>query len=758
MLHSFKYVFIHLKFANWFLLEQEPNVVRLPIHLPNQQQIIFNPLTNADQLLQSRENVDTPLMAFFKMNCIAGDIGDLARSLLYQEYPQHFVVKTDPHNPQSKVWHIRQRQCFAIGRMVYVNPTAGERFYLRTLLMVLRGPQSFEDLKTFNGEICETFHDACLKRGLLEDDGEWRICLQEASEIETGSQLRHLFTTLLLFCSPSQPKTLWLTFRDKICDDVRYRLNRLGRNSVSESDISDYGLHLIDTILHDSGHSLSDFPSMPQPRLDWFTTTHNRLISQQLNYDVHFEEEMTAQFSATLNNDQRDAFQTIWQSIINKEGKSFFVDGFGGCGKTYLYQTICHAVRARGIIVLSVASTGLASLLLPGGQTAHSIFKIPIDTLDSNSTCPIPKQSLCANLLQLAEVVIYDECLMNHRYCFEAMDRTFQDLRDNPKPFGGLTMIFGSDFQQILPVIPKGSRADIVEASLRTSYLWNHMHVLKLRENMRLKDSPQDSHFAQWLLDIGHGRTLDDNNQIDVPPSMVLHDEDDLINAVFPDIHNIQHHPSPALYFLEHAILAPRNEDVHQTNQKILDKMQGPEIVCDSADSLENEGEGVRDDIPEDFLRSLEPSSLPLSQLKMKIGCPLMLLRNLDPAKGLCNGTRMILLQAYPRLLEVMIIGNEHHGEKAFIPRITLKPTSQQFPFIIKRRQFPVRLSFAMTINKAQGQSLKYVGIHLLSSVFCHGQLYVAFSRATSSENVHVLLPHSQGTKTLNIVYPEVLL
>lgn len=383
---------------------------------------------------------------------------------------------------------------------------------------------------------------------------------------------------------------------------------------------------------------------------------------------------MTSQFSTSLNIDQQQAFETILQSITHNEGKLFFIDGFGGCGKTYLYQTICHAVRAQRIIILCVASTGLACLLLPGGQTAHSMFKIPIDCLTDDSMCCIPKQGLRADLLRQAQVVIYDKCLMAHRHCFEALDRTFQDLRDCQRPFGGMTMVFGGDFQQILPVIPKGSRADIVEASLRKSHLWNNMTVLKLRQNMRLQKSPQHALFAQWLLDVGHGRNLDTNHTISLPPTMVTHDKDILINTIFPDIQNIHLHPSPALYFLEHAILAPHNEDVRQTNQKILNKMTGREIVYHSADSIENEGENVRDDVPEDFLCSLEPSSLPPSELKMKIGCPLMLLRNLDPGKGLRNGTRMILLQAYPRLLEVLIIGNEHHGEKAFIPRVTLKP------------------------------------------------------------------------------------
>ena len=314
-----------------------------------------------------------------------------------------------------------------------------------------------------------------MKRGLLEDDGEWYICLQEASQIQTGSQLHHLFTTLLLFCSPSEPKTLWLAFRDKICDDLRYRLHQLQRTAVTQMDIYDFGLHLIDSSLQDSGHSLSDYPSMPLPVLDWYSSTHNRLISQQLNYDIRVEEDLTSQFSTSLNIDQQQAFETILQSITHNEGKLFFIDGFRGCGKTYLYQTICHAVRAQRIIILCVASTGLACLLLPGGQTAHSMFKIPIDCLTDDSMCCIPKQGLRADLLRQAQVVIYDECLMTHRHCFEALDRTFQDLRDCQRPFGGMTMVFGGDFQQILPVIPKGSRADIVEASLRKSHLWNNM-------------------------------------------------------------------------------------------------------------------------------------------------------------------------------------------------------------------------------------------------------------------------------------------
>ena len=276
---------------------------------------------------------------------------------------------------------------------------------------------------------------------------------------------------------------------------------------MADEDLYDFGLHLLDEILHDSGHSLSGIPSMFQPVHDWFSTLRNRLITQQLNFDPESENILGQEHVTSLTGDQRYAFDRIWQSIVGKEGKAFFIDGFGGMGKTYLYQTISHAVQGQNIIVLCVTSTGLACLLLPGGQTAHSMFKIPINGLpvDLDTICNIPKESLRADLLRMAEAVIYNECLMMHRHCFEALDHTLQDLRNSSRAFSGLTMVFGGDFQQILPVIVNGSRANTVNACLAKSYLWPQMEILTLWQNMRLQHSPDEMDFATWLLDIGHG-------------------------------------------------------------------------------------------------------------------------------------------------------------------------------------------------------------------------------------------------------------
>lgn len=111
----------------------------------------------------------------------------------------------------------------------------------------------------------------------------------------------------------------------------------------------------------------------------------------------------------------------------------------------------------------------------------------------------------------------------------------------------------------------------------------------------------------------------------------------------------------------------------------------------------------------------------------------LILLRNLAPARGLCNGTRLILHQATRRVLEVKILGREHNSEITFIPRISHIPFTQPgMTFRLHHRQFPVRLAFALTINKAQGQSVRHVGLDLHEPMFFHGQLYVALSCATS--------------------------
>jgi ATP-dependent DNA helicase PIF1 len=330
-----------------------------------------------------------------------------------------------------------------------------------------------------------------------------------------------------------------------------------------------------------------------------------------------------------------------------------------------------------------VASSEIAALLLLGGRTAHSCFKIPLK-IHEDSMCSFAKNSELADLLRITDLIIWHEAPMQHRHVHKCCNHTFQDIWGNDKLFGGIVTVFGGDFKQILPVIVKSSRTQIVGACLQCSHLWHSITVLHLTQNMRLNIGNDVEHqFAEWQLRVGHGDFTDQSDNITLPDHFCTPENtvQSLIDTIYPGLATTA---QPDEYFADRTILCSCNDDVHELNKRILDSFPGDEKVYFSAGSIPTgEGNGDQGDLmyPVEYLNTIQCSGLPLSKLTLKIDCPVMVLCNIDPLQGICIGTQGVVTRMQSCVIEIQLLTGDFKGKKAFVPWMSLCPQDTQIPF-----------------------------------------------------------------------------
>src|SRR5512138_351968 len=434
--------------------EKSHTVMQLAVHLEGRNSILFNSETTREDLANAHR---TTLIEFFKLCANNNHAADI----LYNEAPRHFTWVVS-----NKSWKIRgKRFGRSIGRMVSVSPKDEERFYLRLLLCYVRGPKSFKDLRTYEGVVHQTYKMAAFARGLLEDDGEWVQCMEEAIEFGMPRQLRRLFASILNFCNPSNPRRIWLKCNNAMSEDFQRQLacDAQDRRTVYLT------LKDIDRCLHINGSSLSEHMELPQldefQDIDDASLMTNQLIDVERSYDRGILQQQVDCVSQ-LNRDQLNVYNRIIESLHGDvNDKLFFIDGPGGTGKSFLFQTILATARLEGVIALAVASSGIASIQLQGGRTAHSMFKLPLNLI-SSSTCNIPAQSDRAKLLRECSLIVWDEAPMMVKHAFKALDITLRDLMGANTPFGGKIVVLAGDFRQILPVIPRATPSEVVGSCL----------------------------------------------------------------------------------------------------------------------------------------------------------------------------------------------------------------------------------------------------------------------------------------------------
>ncbi|KAK1650868.1 hypothetical protein QYE76_068673 [Lolium multiflorum] len=648
-----------------------PAVERLPVHLPGMNIIRFDDDADLTKISDSDFLRKTKLTEWF----VANDQFPEARSLTYCDFPTEWTWDSE-----QRSWH-RRGGGEKIGRIYYVQPNVGELYYLRMLLMIVKGATSYEDLKTYQGTTYLFFKEACAARGLLGDDTEWYHAFDEAVLWGFGARLRQLFVTMLLYCGVKNEKTFFERYWVDLADDLQYGI-RLARQDpkyeVPIGQLRDMLLSELESVFLKNGARIADF-NLP-PRTTYEGVFHgNRLMQEEMAYDSDALAREAEVLVGRLNADQLSAYKKIVSSVLHQEPGFFFVSGFGGTGKTFLWSAIVSYLRGQKRIVLTVASSGVAALLLPGGRTAHSRFKIPLN-IDKTSVCEIKRSTHLADLLRNTSLIIWDEALMTNRLCFEALDRSLRDVLsiDDPTladlPFGGIVVVLGGDLRQILPVIEGGTRPQVVAATVTNSVLWRSVTVLHLTENMRLAVpgasvalQQEISLFSNWVLDLGEGKLPvvprgdgADSNLVDIPADLLIQTEGDhiaaIISAVYTDFDSNFQDP---LYLRQRVVLAPTNELAEAVNIRVLDMLptEGREYL--SSDSKSSPaGTANEQDLfyPPEVLNAIDVPNFPVHKLFLKEGAPIMLLRNLSQSTGLCNGTRLIVVELADRVIKAVII------------------------------------------------------------------------------------------------------
>ncbi|KAG7957667.1 hypothetical protein I3843_11G187300 [Carya illinoinensis] len=373
------------------LNEMYRSVYSLHLHLEGQHLVSFRAHEDLNNVLNLYTSKKSMLTEFFYRN----QIGENAQKLLYREFPEKFV------------W---DSQC----RIVTANPFEGERYYLRMLLNHIKGATSFEKLRIVNA----TSH------GLLNKDSSLEDCLEEACLYQIPSSLRHIFSTIL-------------RFEKEMSTDFLIR-------NVSSTVVRKMVLQDIASTLEFMGKDINMYRFVPADIFygqDEFT---NREIDDERVVTIPTEDLLASQ---VLNSEQKNAYDLILHTLVSNEAGAFFVDGPASTGKTFLYRALLAEIRSKNMIALATASSGVAASILPGGRTAYSRFKIPLNA-DKSSTCNVSKQGNLAKLLRLVKLIIWDEAPMSTKHSIEALDKMLQDINDTDLPFGGKVIVFGGDFRQ----------------------------------------------------------------------------------------------------------------------------------------------------------------------------------------------------------------------------------------------------------------------------------------------------------------------
>lgn len=333
------------KDSAWRILGYEihrhyPAVERMPVHLPNENYITYNATANMSEILSENFLRKTMLTEWFTTNVQ----NENARNLTYIDFPSKWRW-----DDKTRSWKSREQREGKIGRIYYVHPSAGEKYYLRMLLLTVKGATSYEDLRSYNNTLHPTFKEACRARGLLNDDNEWYEAFDEAAKWATSDQLRQLFVTMLLYCEVGDEHIFFEKVWKLLADDIQYNMRRtlhLPTYQMPEDEVKDQLLDNLTILFNRCGANIHDY-NLPRKTIFTDPCCGNRLLEEELSYNFDELSHLSHVLYSRLNKNQLHAFNTIIDTVIANKPGFFFVSGYGGTGKTFLWNAIITHLRAN---------------------------------------------------------------------------------------------------------------------------------------------------------------------------------------------------------------------------------------------------------------------------------------------------------------------------------------------------------------------------------------------------------------------------
>jgi hypothetical protein len=456
-----------------------PAVTRLTIHKKDEQLVYFDSAEKAKGQIISGKACQTTLTSFFDLNLKnkRGAAGRSTCTLLYDEIPTYFWWDTS-----TKEWKPRKSVETAVGRIFSISYLAGKKFFLRVLLLHCKGPQSFEDLKTVDGVMQESYCKACIVLGLLINDTLYNQALCEASMFKSGFRLSQMFAMMCVHTLPSNPTRLFQNHYLALTDNASWvNMSERYKGHLTDLEQKVLGLFRLAGMFAEMGSSLKG--AGIKVKASDTTLLELLLDIENKTEDVATVKLRLARNVENLNSGQHSFFDKITQGISGGVGRLHYLDGPGGTGKTFLLNTIINHSKVNDYEAVVTAWSGIAALLLHHGQTAHSAFKIPID-IRKNAECSFDRDLPGVDHLCKAKLVVWDKIVTIHKYAIEGVDKSLKALCNSKEAFGGKTVIFAGDFCQVLPVVKFDEYPLSYKASIRSLYLWDSVKKSRLKENM----------------------------------------------------------------------------------------------------------------------------------------------------------------------------------------------------------------------------------------------------------------------------------